>query len=139
MKVKLNYNYVYFVGKRINRHLATQHIIWYCEALISFKSLLQSLLPIIIIIGPYETRNNTKAKGIGKSLSKFLRRDSDNISWGATELIALKESPFFQIGSIIGKRSKGRHVTLQNLYRSLHYLTSDNLLSSLSKEEKLEA
>ncbi|NRR22793.1 DGQHR domain-containing protein [Brevibacillus sp. MS2.2] len=82
---------------------------------------------------------NTKAKGIGTSLSKFLRRDSDDISWVATELIALKESPFFHIGSIIGKRSKGRHVTLQNLYRSLHYLTSDNLLSSLSKEEKLAA
>lgn len=30
---------------------------------------------------------NTKAKGIGSSLSKYLRRDSDDISWVATELI----------------------------------------------------
>jgi DNA sulfur modification protein DndB len=80
---------------------------------------------------------NTKAKGIGPSLSKFLRRDSDDISWAATELIVRKESPFYSIGSITGKRSKGRHVTLQNLYRTLHLLTADYRLSSFKKEEKL--
>ncbi|WP_289142737.1 DGQHR domain-containing protein [uncultured Brevibacillus sp.] len=80
---------------------------------------------------------NTKAKGIGPSLSKFLRRDSDDISWIATELISRKESPFYSIGSIIGKRTKGRHITLQNLYRTLHFLTADHLISNLSKEEKL--
>ncbi|WP_188068817.1 DGQHR domain-containing protein [Brevibacillus brevis] len=80
---------------------------------------------------------NTKAKGIGPSLSKFLRRDSDDISWVATELISRRESPFYNIGSIIGKRTKGRHVTLQNLYRTLHFLTADHLISSLTKEEKL--
>ncbi|MNO35869.1 hypothetical protein D3C76_259260 [compost metagenome] len=80
---------------------------------------------------------NTKAKGIGTSLSKFLRRDSDDISWISTELMVRKESPFYNIGTIIGKRSKGRHVTLQNLYRTLHLLTADYRISSLSKEEKL--
>jgi DNA sulfur modification protein DndB len=80
---------------------------------------------------------NTKAKGIGPSLSKFLRRDSDDISWIATELMVRKESPFYTIGTIIGKRSKGRHVTLQNVYRTLHLLTADYRISSLSKHEKL--
>lgn len=80
---------------------------------------------------------NTKAKGIGTSLSKYLRRDSDDISWVATELMVRKESPFYSIGSIIGKRTKGRHVTLQNVYRTLHLLTADCQLSSMSKEQKL--
>lgn len=48
-----------------------------------------------------------------------------------------KESPFYNIGTIIGKRSKGRHVTLQNVYRTLHLLTADYRISSLSKQEKL--
>lgn len=80
---------------------------------------------------------NTKAKGIGLSLSRYLRRDSDELSWIATELMMRKESPFHQIGTIIGKRTKGRHVTLQNIYRMLHLLTNDPSISSLSKEEKL--
>ncbi|MGK5511083.1 DGQHR domain-containing protein [Brevibacillus formosus] len=80
---------------------------------------------------------NTKAKGIGTSLNKYLRRDSDEISWIATELIIRKESPFYDIGSVIGKRTNGRHITLQNLYRTLHLLTSDSKFSSFSKEEKL--
>ncbi|OAB41784.1 DGQHR domain-containing protein [Paenibacillus antarcticus] len=80
---------------------------------------------------------NTKAKGIGTSLSKYLRRDSDDISWVATELMVRKESPFYSIGSIIGKRTKGRHVTLQNVYKTLHLLTTDYRLSSMSKEQKL--
>jgi DNA sulfur modification protein DndB len=80
---------------------------------------------------------NTKAKGIGSSLSKFLRRDSDDISWMATELLVRQESPFYHIGSIIGKRSKGRHITLQNLYRTLYLLCRDPGISCYSKEEKL--
>jgi DNA sulfur modification protein DndB len=80
---------------------------------------------------------NTKAKGIGPSLNKFLRREFDDLSWVATELILKKESPFYHIGSIIGKRSKGRHITLQNLYRTLNLLTSDVKIASFSKEEKL--
>ncbi|MDO3679736.1 DGQHR domain-containing protein [Paenibacillus ehimensis] len=80
---------------------------------------------------------NTKAKGIGSSLSKFLRRDSDDISWIATELLVRQESPFYNIGSIIGKRSKGRHITLQNLYRTLHLLSKDPKITYFSKEEKL--
>ncbi|WP_025845569.1 DGQHR domain-containing protein [Paenibacillus ehimensis] len=80
---------------------------------------------------------NTKAKGIGPSLSKYLRRDTDDLSWVATELLMRKESPFLLIGSIIGKRVKGRHITLQNLYRTLHFLFKDDLLTALSKEEKL--
>ncbi|NEW06872.1 DGQHR domain-containing protein [Paenibacillus sp. SYP-B3998] len=80
---------------------------------------------------------NTKAKGIGPSLSKYLRRDTDDLSWVATELLMRKESPFLLIGSIIGKRVKGRHITLQNLYRTLHLLFKENQLAALSKEEKL--
>jgi DNA sulfur modification protein DndB len=80
---------------------------------------------------------NTKAKGIGPSLNKFLRRDFDDLSWVATELILRKDSPFYHIGSIIGKRTQGRHITLQNLYRTLHLLTSEAKISSFSKEEKL--
>lgn len=80
---------------------------------------------------------NTKARGIGSSLSKFLRRDSDDISWIATELLVRQESPFYNIGSIIGKRNKGRHITLQNLYRTLHLLIKEPVLLSYTKEEKL--
>lgn len=80
---------------------------------------------------------NTKAKGIGSSLSKYLRRDSDEISWIATELIVRNDSPFHNIGTLIGKRSKERHVTLQNIYRTLMYLTKAEHVSRLSKEEKL--
>ncbi|WJQ78971.1 DGQHR domain-containing protein [Brevibacillus brevis] len=80
---------------------------------------------------------NTKAKGIGSSLSKFLRRDSDDLSWVATQLLVRPDSPFYRIGSIIGKRSKGRHITLQNLYKTLHLLTKHPALLVLNKEEKL--
>lgn len=80
---------------------------------------------------------NTKAKGIGSSLSKYLRRDSDDISWVATQLIVQTDSPFHNIGTVIGKRTKGRHVTLQNLHKALHFLTKYEHLSLLSKEEKL--
>ncbi len=80
---------------------------------------------------------NTKAKGISSSLSKFLKRDSDELSWMATELLSRRESPFYQIGSIVGKRSKGRHITLQNLYRLLHYFIKDSGISGFTKEQKL--
>ncbi|MGG4443734.1 DGQHR domain-containing protein [Brevibacillus fortis] len=80
---------------------------------------------------------NTKAKGIGPSLSKYLRRDSDEISWIATELLTSRKSPFFENGSIIGKRSKGRHITLQNVYRTVNLLTSK--IPTLPKQEKLIA
>ncbi|MGM0715038.1 DGQHR domain-containing protein [Brevibacillus parabrevis] len=80
---------------------------------------------------------NTKAKGIGPSLSKYLRRDSDDLSWIATELLVRNDSPFYSIGSITGKRTKGRHITLQNLYRTLYFLTQDPSVSALGKEEKL--
>ncbi|MDQ0899952.1 DGQHR domain-containing protein [Paenibacillus sp. V4I7] len=80
---------------------------------------------------------NTKAKGIGVSLSRYLRRHSDDLSWVATELIVRSDSPFYNIGTITGKRNAGRHVTLQNLYRVLELLTRDIHVSSLTKEEKL--
>jgi len=80
---------------------------------------------------------NTKAKGIGSSLSKYLRRDKDELSWVATELLVRRESPFYNIGSIIGRRVKGRHITLQNLYRTLHFLFKKDDMVLLPKEEKL--
>ncbi|MEC0094356.1 DGQHR domain-containing protein [Paenibacillus macquariensis] len=81
---------------------------------------------------------NTKAKGIGTSLSKYLRRDSDEYSWIATELITRPESPFHNIGSIVGKRSRGRHVTLQNLYRTVHYLFKEQKMLGINNEEKYQ-
>lgn len=80
---------------------------------------------------------NTKAKGISTSLSKYLKRESDELSWIATELLTINESPFYHIGSVIGKRNKGRHITLQNLYRILKYFFKDAELSAFSKNEKL--
>ncbi|OME83098.1 hypothetical protein BK120_14960 [Paenibacillus sp. FSL A5-0031] len=80
---------------------------------------------------------NTKAKGIGSSLSKYLRRDSDELSWVATKLLIQNDSPFHNNGSIIGKRNKGRHITLQNLYRTLSLLFKNRKLSVITKEEKL--
>ncbi|MCF7753175.1 DGQHR domain-containing protein [Paenibacillus xylanexedens] len=81
---------------------------------------------------------NTKAKGIGSSLSKYLLRDSDELSWVATQLLVRTDSPFYNIGSITGKRNKGRHVTLQNLYRTLTLMFKDPQLDFLRKEEKLD-
>ncbi|MBB3072070.1 DNA sulfur modification protein DndB [Paenibacillus baekrokdamisoli] len=81
---------------------------------------------------------NTKARGIGPSLSKYLRRGSDELSWVATQLLVRNDSPFHNNGSIIGKRNKGRHITLQNLYRSLNLLFKERKLSVFTKEEKLE-
>ncbi|MEQ7049909.1 DGQHR domain-containing protein [Paenibacillaceae sp. P-4] len=80
---------------------------------------------------------NTKAKGISSSLSKYLKRESDDLSWIATELLSNSDSPFYHIGSIIGKRTNGRHVTLQNLYRILNYFTKEEGIRNLSKDEKL--
>ena len=80
---------------------------------------------------------NTKAKGIGTSLSRYLNRNNDDISWVATNLILKPESPFFKKGTLIGKRSKEKNVTLQNLYNIVLLLTKKSALESLSKEKKL--
>jgi DGQHR domain len=80
---------------------------------------------------------NTKAKGIGPSLSKYLKRNSDDISWVATQLIVRGDSPFHFIGTLTGKRNAGKHVTLQNLYRVLELLFKPEQLKGLPKEEKL--
>lgn len=81
---------------------------------------------------------NTKAKGIGTSLSKYLRRASDEYSWIATELITRPDSPFHNIGSIVGKRSRGRHITLQNLYRTIQLLFKEQKMIGLTNEEKYQ-
>lgn len=80
---------------------------------------------------------NTKAKGIGISLSKYLHRNSDDNSWIATELITRGDSPFHFISTLTGKRSSGRHVTLQNLYKVIEILTKHEPVASLSKDKKL--
>lgn len=80
---------------------------------------------------------NTKAKGIGTSLSRYLNRDNDEISWVATNLILRPESPFFNKGTLIGKRTKEKNITLQNLYNIVKSLTKKSLLENLSKEKKL--
>lgn len=80
---------------------------------------------------------NTKAKGIGTSLSRYLNRDKDDISWVATNLILKPESPFFNKGTLTGKRSKEKNITLQNLYNIVKLLTKKSPLEKLSKEKKL--
>ncbi|MDR4925972.1 hypothetical protein ACFX4I_25040 [Peribacillus sp. YIM B13472] len=55
---------------------------------------------------------NTKAIGIGSSLSRYLKRNNDNLSWIATQLIINPDSPFYSIGTLIGKRNKEKHITL---------------------------
>lgn len=80
---------------------------------------------------------NTKAKGIGTSLSRYLNRDNDDISWVATNLILRPESPFFSKGTLTGKRSKDKNITLQNLYNIVKLLTKKSVLEKLSKEKKL--
>ncbi|MCY9692268.1 DGQHR domain-containing protein [Paenibacillus alginolyticus] len=80
---------------------------------------------------------NTKGKQIGSSLSKYLLRHSDDLSWIATELVLRNDSPFHSISTITGKRTPERHVTLQNLYRFLEILTKPPHVSRLSKEDRL--
>lgn len=80
---------------------------------------------------------NTKAKGIGTSLSRYLNRDNDELSWVATNLILLPESPFFKKGTLTGQRSKDKNITLQNLYNIVKLLTKKSLLGKLPKEKKL--
>ena len=80
---------------------------------------------------------NTKAKGIGTSLSRYLNRDNDEISWIATNLILKPESPFFNKGTLIGKRTREKNITLQNLYSIVKLLTKKSDLDKLSKEKKL--
>lgn len=80
---------------------------------------------------------NSKAKGIGTSLSRYLNRDNDDISWVATNLILKPESPFFTKGTLIGRRTKEKNATLQNLYNIIKLLTKNSALASLSKERKL--
>lgn len=80
---------------------------------------------------------NSKAKGIGTSLSRYLNRDNDDNSWVATNLILKPESPFFSKGTLIGRRTKEKNVTLQNLYNIIKLLTKKSALANLSKERKL--
>ncbi|WP_394191438.1 DGQHR domain-containing protein [Paenisporosarcina quisquiliarum] len=80
---------------------------------------------------------NTKAKGIGTSLSKYLNRDNDDLSWVATNLILKPNSPFYQKGTLIGKRNKDRHITLQNLYNVVSLLIKKSQLEDLPKEKIL--
>ncbi|PAD28719.1 hypothetical protein CHH60_23755 [Paenibacillus sp. 7523-1] len=80
---------------------------------------------------------NTKAKGIGTSLSKYLHRNTDEHSWIATQLITRGDSAFHFIGTLTGKRSSDRHVTLQNLYKVIELLTKSEAVNNLNKETKL--
>lgn len=80
---------------------------------------------------------NTKAKGIGTSLSRYLNRNNDDLSWVATNLILKPESPFFSKGTLIGKRTKEKHITLQNLYQIVNLLTKKSDLAKLPKEKIL--
>lgn len=80
---------------------------------------------------------NTKAKGIGTSLSRYLNRNNDDLSWIATNLILKPESPFFSKGTLIGKRTKEKHITLQNLYQIVNLLIKKSDLAKLPKEKIL--
>ncbi|MEQ2528916.1 DGQHR domain-containing protein [Bacillaceae bacterium CLA-AA-H227] len=78
---------------------------------------------------------NTKAKGIGTSLSRYLNRNNDDLSWVATNLILRPESPFYNKGTLIGKRTKEKHITLQNLYNIVSLLIKKSDLEDLSREK----
>ncbi|KON69756.1 hypothetical protein AKG34_14040 [Peribacillus butanolivorans] len=80
---------------------------------------------------------NTKAKGIGTSLSRFLKRESDNLSWIATQLIIDPNSPLYNKGTFIGKRTKEKHITLQNVYNFLLLLIKNTKIAELPKEKIL--
>lgn len=80
---------------------------------------------------------NTKAKGIGTSLSRYLNRNNDDISWIASNLILRPESPFYNIGTLIGRRTKEKRITLQNLYNIINLLIKKSDLEDLSKEKIL--
>ncbi|AZB43793.1 DGQHR domain-containing protein [Bacillus sp. FJAT-42376] len=80
---------------------------------------------------------NTKAKGIGTSLSTYLKRDKDDFSWVATNLITNEKSPFNKMGTIVGKRSKGKHITLQNLHKSIALLAKNGTFKGFTKEKIL--
>ncbi|PEF36774.1 hypothetical protein CON84_19040 [Bacillus sp. AFS094228] len=80
---------------------------------------------------------NTKAKGIGTSLSRFLKRESDNLSWIATQLIIDPNSPLYNKGTLIGKRTKEKHITLQNVYNFLLLLIKNTKIAELPKEKIL--
>jgi DNA sulfur modification protein DndB len=80
---------------------------------------------------------NSKAKGIGTSLSRYLNRDNEDISWIATQLILRPESPFYNKGTLIGKRSGSKHITLQNLYNITSLLIRKTDLQDLPKEKIL--
>lgn len=80
---------------------------------------------------------NSKAKGIGTSLSKYLNRNSDEVSWVATNLILKPNSPFYNKGTLLGKRNNSRHITLQNLHNVVSLLTKNSLLEELPKEKLL--
>jgi DNA sulfur modification protein DndB len=80
---------------------------------------------------------NTKAKGIGTSLSRYLNRNNDEISWIASNLILRHESPFYSKGTLIGKRTKDKHITLQNLYNIITLLINKSDLEDLPREKIL--
>lgn len=70
-------------------------------------------------------------------MSKYLQRHADELSWISTELALRNDSPFHSYSSITGKRSFGRHITLQNLYRLVELLFKSPNVNHLAKEEKL--
>lgn len=80
---------------------------------------------------------NTKAKGIGTSLSRFLKRESDNLSCNATQLIIDPSSLLYNKGTLIGKRTKEKHITLQNVYNFLLLLIKNTKIAELPKEKIL--
>ena len=80
---------------------------------------------------------NTKHKGIGTSLSRYLNRNNDDISWVATNLILNPDSPFFNKGTLIGKRTREKNITLQNVYQLVKLLIKKSDLEKMSKEKIL--
>ena len=64
---------------------------------------------------------NTKAKGIASSLSRNLKRNNDNLNWIATQLIIEPNSPLYNKGTLIVKRTKEKNITLQNVYNFFCY------------------
>lgn len=81
---------------------------------------------------------NSTAKPINKSHFYYLNRDKDELSWVASQLIEDPSSPFHDIGTLTGVKTRHHtRVTLQQVVRFVRILTNGKELSNLSKEDLL--
>jgi DNA sulfur modification protein DndB len=61
----------------------------------------------------------------------------EEISWISTQLTIDPNSPLYNKGTLIGKRTKEKHITLQNVYNFLLLLIKNTKIAELPKEKIL--